>query len=1064
MLQRRYTQFTHSLLIFLLALAAHQASGQYYYFRPVTVADGLPQTQSEVIFEDSRGFLWIGSYEGGLSRYDGYSYKTYTMRDGLVYNSIKDLDETSKGELIVGTGQGVSIFNGQTFTTLLDKVIVSELQVDSQDNIWIVSSSGLIRLRAQNNYSPEYYPPFKGRPLRALYIDSPNKTLWTGGTDSLFQMPLDAPFEPSPVHTGYITPGGNSENVEFQEITMSPEGNLWVALPAYGLYEFRSGTFSPMFEEELKGVQPHKIIYGSDSSLWIPTYQQGIFQYEKGKLYNFHQQNGLSNNHVRDLTVTSEGEVWICTSAGISRFNGKLFTHITEEQGLKNNLVWDLDIIGDRLYITHFDGISYLDNNRLVNLDQNGYSQSGGTDLYVTEEIILAGSRQGLYICEDPEAENPQFRQVPFYTSEPFFQVICSKDKQRIYAVLNGYTLVQFDWDDKEHELSNPGKLVSFPEEINDIREDEYGRIWVAHDLGLSIVHPDSGTFSHILEGQPLNQILPLEPNTFILASSGHGLFFMKVNNVKNPKDHILTSVSKQDGLASDNIYSIILSGDSVLWLGTENGINKLKLPYQKLEQVRHYAGDEGFTAIEANHKAVTTDENGNIWWGTIRGVTKYNPVYAGEASTPPDVLLTRLDLFYREADWTNYADDVSSWFSLPEDLTLPHDQNHLTFHYTAPQLAGSRKVRYAYRLEGLEDEWSPATAKREAVYANIPPGKYRFVVKATLEGTAWNDSPATFSFIIRKPFYTTWWFIGIALGTLGMVAFTYTRRKLRKVEESRDLLARKVKERTAEIEEQKDELEKQNYQITSSISYAKRIQEAILPSQNDLKGELSESFIFYKPRDIVSGDFYWTHRKGDIVYLAVVDCTGHGVPGAFMSMIGYNQLNTAINTNTRPSPVDILEHMDREVMAALRQDDLTQETQDGMDVALVMLDTASKTLTFAGARRPLYLVCDGEMKEIKGSRNSIGGSIESGSKRYEQHTLPYDDGCMMYMSSDGFADQFGGPADRKFMTGRFKKLLTSLAALPVDSQQQNMAQAFEEWIRENEQTDDVLVLGVKLS
>ncbi|MGB5928158.1 MAG: SpoIIE family protein phosphatase, partial [Cyclobacteriaceae bacterium] len=746
-------------------------------------------------------------------------------------------------------------------------------------------------------------------------------------------------------------------------------------------------------------------------------------------------------------------------------------------------LIWDVAMYKDRLYIMHFDGISYLEDRQVVNLDRHGFSTDGGADLLVGEDYLLAGSLSGLYLCENPGDANPAFTKYPLYTNSTFHYLLISKDQKTLYAIRNSFYLVRFTWDPDTHQLSEPQRLATFKEEINDFWEDNDGHLWVAHDLGLTLLDFRSSKRTELIEGMPVNQIVQLGDNQLALATSGYGLTLMEVQDWRGQRFE-KKNIGKKDGLASNNVYSLEHTDSKTLWAGTENGINRISLSGNIVKSISHYSDSEGFSALETNHKAVTSDEDGNIWWGTVGGVTRYDPRYEKEGQALPEkVLLTGLDLFYKSIDWSRFA-ETTGWFQTPVDLSLPHDQNHLTFRFTTTRLAGSKKVRYSHRLEGLEENWSPPTPNREAVYANIPPGGYRFQVRATLDGYTWSNQPVSFPVIIRQPFYTTWWFVAILLSTLTILGFILARHQLGKVKASRDRLARKVRERTAEIEKQKevlatkhDELEikshslqealnqlsSKNFQITSSISYAKRIQEAILPRREDLTEGIGDAMVFYKPRDIVSGDFYWMARREECVYFAVVDCTGHGVPGAFMSMIGYNQLHIALDSASKPGPVQILEHMDREVMRVLKQDSLEQETQDGMDVALIMLDKAAGTLTFAGAKRPLYLVFDGELEETKGARNPIGGSLESGSKIYQEHTIPYRKGCMVYLTTDGFADQFGGRRDRKFMIGKLKKLLASAAHLPSDQQYEVLSEAFDEWKRNYDQTDDVLIVGIRL-
>jgi len=288
--------------------------------------------------------------------------------------------------------------------------------------------------------------------------------------------------------------------------------------------------------------------------------------------------------------------------------------------------------------------------------------------------------------------------------------------------------------------------------------------------------------------------------------------------------------------------------------------------------------------------------------------------------------------------------------------------------------------------------------------------------------------------------------------------------------------LEEKVRERTAEVVAQKEEIEAQRDMLASfnaslqkayteiedSIHYARRIQNAILPPENYLKKVLPNAFFYYKPRDIVSGDFYWVAAKDNKVIVAAVDCTGHGVPGAFMSIVGSNQLNYALNVMNVTQPSEILSILDDGVAATLRQSqNLT--VHDGMDLAVITIDAPNNILEFAGAYNPLILVRDNELIKYKADRIPIGGHNITGKKEFTNQKLEIRDGDMAYIFTDGFADQFGGPDDSKFMSRKFLNLLQEIASLPVEKQAEQLEKAHIEWRGDEPQVDDILVIGIRL-
>lgn len=270
-----------------------------------------------------------------------------------------------------------------------------------------------------------------------------------------------------------------------------------------------------------------------------------------------------------------------------------------------------------------------------------------------------------------------------------------------------------------------------------------------------------------------------------------------------------------------------------------------------------------------------------------------------------------------------------------------------------------------------------------------------------------------------------------------------------------------KVRERTAEVVKQKEVIEEKNKHITDSIVYAKRIQQAILPPEDVFKTHLRNSFVLYKPKDIVSGDFYWLERKGNKILFAVVDCTGHGVPGAFMSIIGYNGLNQIVNEYNVTQPAEILNRLNKIISSTLKQRADESKIRDGMDLSVCSIDLDTNRLEYAGANNPIFIVRNNEVLEIRADKQPIGNFVGEEDFRFsnrEMDLLPND---KIYLFSDGYADQFGGPQGKKLKYTTFRELLLNNCHRPMDEQKTILDRMFEGWRGDLEQIDDVCVIGV---
>lgn len=260
-------------------------------------------------------------------------------------------------------------------------------------------------------------------------------------------------------------------------------------------------------------------------------------------------------------------------------------------------------------------------------------------------------------------------------------------------------------------------------------------------------------------------------------------------------------------------------------------------------------------------------------------------------------------------------------------------------------------------------------------------------------------------------------------------------------------------------LERQSSQLSEVNQELIESITYAKRIQDAILPRASALQKLFSESFIFFRPKSIVSGDFYWFTRKNDRIIVAVGDCTGHGVPGAFMSLIGFTLLNDIIRETDSCAPEVILQKLNKQVVSTLQQKGVDFEARDGMDISIVSIDLNGDSMCYAGANRNLYTVINGELQVVSADRQAIGGYREY-HKAFTKHDIKYKELSAIYMTTDGFADQFGGERHKKYSSKRLKTLLESNSNKDFVDQRKELKSALRNWMKDSEQIDDILILG----
>jgi len=290
--------------------------------------------------------------------------------------------------------------------------------------------------------------------------------------------------------------------------------------------------------------------------------------------------------------------------------------------------------------------------------------------------------------------------------------------------------------------------------------------------------------------------------------------------------------------------------------------------------------------------------------------------------------------------------------------------------------------------------------------------------------------------------------------------------RKNKEIEEKNETLKQQKEEITAQRDEitiQRNQIERINKDLTDSIKYALRIQQAILPSSEFISGILKNFFVLYIPKSIVSGDFYWVSENEEIIIFAAVDCTGHGVPGAFMSFVGYSLLKQAINEQNLSKPSDILDSLSNGINDTLRNSSEEVTVKDGMDLVLCALNKKTLVIEFAGVHNPLYILRNNDILEFKTDKQPVGEPFNDVFKGFTNYHFQLEKNDTVFVFSDGFLDQFGGPDKRKFMSKRFKETLIQIQHLSMEEQKNQLLRVFNDWKNDSIQIDDVLVMGVKI-
>ena len=641
---------------------------------------------------------------------------------------------------------------------------------------------------------------------------------------------------------------------------------------------------------------------------------------------------------------------------------------------------------------------------------------------------------------------------------------------------------------------------------VRSILEDKSGNLWFGTDGG-GVSKYDGKSFTHFTEKEGLSNNTVLS----MLEDKSGNLWFGTYGGVSKYDGKSFTHFTEKEGLSNNTVLSMLEDKSGNLWFGTRFGLARLskeklveindKVKFNKIQAdeilFKNYTYEDGFLGIGVNGgKTICEDKNGTIWVAANDRLTAFHPQGENSDTVAPNIELTSIALFNENIGWVNLEkkkdstltlgngvsvgnfefDGITKWYSLPENLSLAYNNNYLTFNFIGITQKQSKKVKYQYKLEGIDENWSAITNRTEAPYGNLPQGKYSFKVKAMNSEGYWSEE-FNYTFSIRPPWWKTWWaysIYGLLIITTVVFIVWWNGRRLR----ARAIeLGEEVRRATVTIVEQKKVVEEKSEKlgealkdITDSINYALRIQQAILPDKKEIYLSLPQSFILFKPKDIVSGDFYFFHnapspsgRAGEgPVFIAVVDCTGHGVPGAFMSMVGSERLTDAVQQSNNTS--EILSLLNKGVKTSLKQSSKGESTRDGMDIAICSVDTKNRIVKYAGANRPVWIIGNGqtEVEEIKGTKVAIGG-LTNDDQHFDTHEIKLQQGDTFYICTDGYADQFSGHDGKKLMTRKLKEILVSIQNKTMQEQEQYLDNFVEGWKGGNEQVDDILVIGIRV-
>jgi ligand-binding sensor domain-containing protein/serine phosphatase RsbU (regulator of sigma subunit) len=1072
-------------LLFCFAGLLHS---QIYDFRNYNVDDGLSQSQVFCIFQDSKGYMWFGTNGGGATRFDGKKFQTLTPSSGGISNYVFAITEDKNQNMYLATYDGLQIKSSYKNIKLdstkgLPGNETWSVYIDKSDKVWFGTKQGI------------FYLDSKMKPVQL----KGDKTLEEAAVWTIYQdlhgeywfgtmqhgLCHYAPSRKEQMFTWYTEKDGLGSNF-IRSLNEDSKGDIWVGTVA-GLSKVRKES-GKLERITLPGLVAWNLAFTSilrdkNENLWLSS-NEGVLKINGLGFERFSDTNGLCSNVILSSFIDNEGDLWFGSDgAGISKLSSEAVTNLSSQNGLPADYINCIYQSQDQSY---WFGVR---DNGLIRKKGKSITMYRMNTLKLTSELVdnnvnciaednngklWAGTMAGLSIMDG----NP-FRNFLVDDNEhrTIYSIYHSKDGLHYLGTLHGLHL--FD-NGKLTSVDAVNRLVDkgdFP--IYGITEARDKTLWLATAKGA--IHYDGKN------AQLFNSKNKLTDKTVynVLSDRDGNLWFGTEEGVFYYDHKEFVKLGENEGLASDMAYFLLFDNKNRLWIGTNKGIDQLNVNdfvHGKKINIKHFGKEEGLQSLECNFNSAFKDLDGKLWFGTVKGITIFNPRFEKMNYHEPACSITDIKIAFEKVDLSKYSKGIDSLSGLPIKLELPYAKNHVTFDFIGISQTNPNKVQYEFKLDGVDADWVPPTNKTEVTYSSLQPGDYTFYLKAMNNDGVWNKDPISFKFTILPPWYRTWWFytICVIIALIGIYAYnTYKTKKLRedKIKLEKEVAARtrelreekeKVETINKEVIEQKAVIEHKNLEITDSIRYAKNIQEALLPAITALQKDFPESFVLYMPKDIVSGDFYWFTKREGKNYFAAADCTGHGVPGAFMSIIGNSLLNEIVAEQHVYQPAEILNNLHVGVKTALNHNKGEFERRDGMDIALCAIDKETLTLEYAGANRPLWIYrknATDKAEIVKPDKFPIGG-IEfdfEEKRKFNNHTIKLQKGDCMYIFSDGYADQFGGTKGKKFMVANLQRAFAEIALKPMNEQYEHLYKIFTEWRGQYEQVDDVLMIGLRV-
>ncbi len=1046
---------------------------------------GLPQEDIRCIFQDDEGYMWFGTHSGAV-KFNGRKMETFSSEDGLDNTIVFDIAQDSKGWMYFATIDGiVCMDDNDNATKYFDGVAFKHIYIDTKDCKYVYGDKGLYFLSANNKQQLRINEKAPTMPstINSLSQNKSGRNTFLATPQGFYTMDRDN-------NLTQLT------SKECYSVFVEDDGLIW--LSAYdGIYtgklsSFTSGNIDSLRINDRVSINPNSRIrtikQNKDGSIFLlsdfEAYQ--IFSLMQTAI-RYDQSIGLKNLKLLSFFEDEEENFWFGFSGGIQKLTNRSLRNLYPEfiDSYLNNIVEDSY---GRIWMAFNNKIMYYHHKLVDFADQLDGDKLPYVATTLPDGDLFFADSHGWYIYDVKTLKRKYEKK---FTNKIF-------SLKNVYAAPSGDIFLMSGIDGLVY------KIAGFDSQPIPITNDFTSLVcqmvnymnMVVGGNNTGLVKYNGLTFENLCTTpSPVLGLSAIGDVLWVGMEDGLGKF------TSDGTFHMLTIPT----LPNVSINSIQKARDKDhLWLGTNRGFCYYDIESNNVEIVVY--SNDGLPGNEIVTNGLLLNNKGVLYVATYHGVSVYDLRKENTAKFVPQCRIENLRL---------NGEKISQ-----QRTKFSSSENNFIFELAGLSFKDEEAITYEFYMKGLDNDYTASLGKENnARYQNLPAGKYEFVYRAKGKDGIWSTAN-TYKFEIMKPFYLRWWVILLFVAATAALIISVVKWREQRLRRRNEMLEKIVDERTSEIKQQKEAIELKNaelelqreeiltqrdaieaknatlerqkteilsqrdelevqkniamqqrdeiahheQEIMDSIYYAKRIQTAIMPTMDTISAVLPEYFILFRPRDIVSGDFYYFKHINHYAVMVAADCTGHGVPGAFMSMLGSAFINEiVVNNQDQMSSGRMLDLLRASVIESLKQTGKVEEAKDGMDIAVCILDLETNHLQFSGAFNPMFLVRNGVLEEYRADRMPIGifDLVNVGFTTYD---VDAQKGDIIYIFSDGYASQFGGRSGKKFMSSRFKKLLEDVSSEPMPKQKQLLDDKIDAWMgTEYNQVDDILVIGFKI-